>query len=497
MKPLSYFLLVLLSLFQPANTFASPKTNAPAVNTPTPSLAAVNISELVSGDPILATREIDIQVRPQGVVEIVGEVANLYEAERARKLVKSMKGVTALVDRLTIIEQPDDVPPAAQMKRIKEILAAIPHAPVAELNKRVVTLSGGVPNRGVAELTRLKLLRIPGLLDVKDNTTVVPTMQIGDQAIRKNLQLLISKHVLAAGADVDVKVDGGTVEITGTARSLGQREILSTFAWRCGATAVVASEVRVENDDSAPFRLLAHKRYDHNDSEIAETLRVALATDPRIMSLAINVSVSNRVAVLNGTVRRYEQSVAAEETAADVIGVTQVNNQIQLAPLIRFGDEDLAQAVRRHIKDSAPFGRVDIEVLADQGTVWLDGAVDYQWERLELLSLVSEIPGVVGIEPKIRVLKRMGDLDDEAIKKQVKLRLAASPMLFAEDIHVEVVDERVILTGTVNSLIDKVWASRIAENVLFALVENRLRLAASKPASENPASKNSAPATAP
>lgn len=121
---------------------------------------------------------------------------------------------------------------------------------------------------------------------------------------------------------------------------------------------------------------------------------------------------------------------------------------------------------------------IAVETLGDGGDIVLRGTVGSIVQQAEAVHTATRVPGVRhvedGLEVRLMGIDGRADADTEAA---VLDALAADDELHARDIHVEVKDGAVTLSGLVEVACQRERAERIALGVPgVASVENRLRV---------------------
>ena len=95
----------------------------------------------------------------------------------------------------------------------------------------------------------------------------------------------------------------------------------------------------------------------------------------------------------------------------------------------------------------------------ENGFVNLEGTVEWSYQRIAAKKSLSNITGVKGVENLITVKQKPSSLD---IKKQIRDSFIRTAGQDADRVKVEVLGDRVILSGTVASLHEKEEAENTA-----------------------------------
>ena len=214
------------------------------------------------------------------------------------------------------------------------------------------------------------------------------------------------------------------------------------------------------------------------DADIKRDVEDELRWDPDIDATDIAVAVHNGVVQLTGFVRSYSQKTQAERDAKRVAGVVGVANDIEVRlPVIdRRPDPDIVRDAVSALKTELPYSSENIKVIAKDGWITLEGAVEWNYARVRAESAVKRVRGVTGVTNSITLKPKVAPFE---IRRKIEDAFRRSAELDASRITVEANGTEVILRGTVKS-----WAERQeAERAAWAApgvttVDNRLTISA-------------------
>src|SRR5258705_3446522 len=136
-----------------------------------------------------------------------------------------------------------------------------------------------------------------------------------------------------------------------------------------------------------------------SDFDIKRDVEDELRSEPDIDPTDIAVAVKDGVVTLTGFVRSFRQKRKAEEDVKRVAGVIGVANSIEVRlPLIhRRPDRDIARDAIEEIKSGLPFSWEKIKLTISDGSVTLDGEVEWYFQRESAEEAVWRVRGVKGV----------------------------------------------------------------------------------------------------
>lgn len=212
------------------------------------------------------------------------------------------------------------------------------------------------------------------------------------------------------------------------------------------------------------------------DSQLQRDVMEELKWQPFLKSSEIGVSVNEGVVTLSGFVDSYSQKKSAEKAALSVAGVKAVAEDIvvKLSSEHQKSDTEIAQAVLHALKWDTAVPEDKIKVKVDNGWVMLDGEVDWTYQREAVRTAVENLAGVRGISNLITLSPKVSVSD---VKKKISAAFHRSAVIDSNNISIENVGNKIILSGSVRSVAEKQDAEHAAWNAPgVTSIDNRLEI---------------------
>jgi|SRR5580692_5761098 osmotically-inducible protein OsmY len=213
------------------------------------------------------------------------------------------------------------------------------------------------------------------------------------------------------------------------------------------------------------------------NDELQRDVRQAIKWEPVLKDVEIGVVAKEGVITLTGTVDSYRKKAEAEAAARSVAGVQAVVEEIEIRfdnSLFSKNDNEIAAEVLNAFKWHAEVPGDQLKITVEKGWVSLQGEVQWNYQKEIAESVVVNLLGVAGVVNHIKI---NANKHDEVEKAAIEDALDLNWSLRDRDIEVEVCDNKVTLTGTVDSWYQKNEAARIAWKAPGVLsVDNQLKV---------------------
>jgi osmotically-inducible protein OsmY len=190
---------------------------------------------------------------------------------------------------------------------------------------------------------------------------------------------------------------------------------------------------------------------------------------------AITVKSTEGVVILTGDVAEESHKTLAQETVANLPGVTSVDNQLVITGEIPAEDSDgwismkVKTALLFHSKVNAFKTKVDVK----EGVVTLTGEAKSEAQKDLAGEYAKDVSGVKEVKNEMTVAKVPGDdaqtlgemIDDASITAQVKVALFFHQSTSAINTKVAVKDGVVTVSGAARNDAEKALVSKLVEDI--------------------------------
>jgi len=191
--------------------------------------------------------------------------------------------------------------------------------------------------------------------------------------------------------EIAVSTKDGVVTLRGTVGSYRQRREAQKAAERVWGVKEVDSELEV--------RILTEHRRD--DAELRGDVLQALMLDS-LVPISVDATVKNGLVTLNGAVDWQYQRDEAEFVAGNIVGISDVYNEIQLVRPTPEAD-DVQHAIKKAFTRNAKLDAHSLVVSTRDGTVSLSGTVHSWPERDAAVAAAWAAPGVTSVDDRLTV----------------------------------------------------------------------------------------------
>lgn len=458
---------------------ASPPPSAIAALLARPDVAPLLSDDELLADTVASKLFLDHFLSPEsvqvsakdGVIRLEGSVADLREADLAKRMAEGVRGVRRVDGKLKlrITGRPDAEVQQAVQRALSSDPATGSQEIKAAVHRGVLELSGTVELHSDLDLAEWVTEGVPGVLQIR-NRLRVREMDTGptDRELGLTLRSRFRMDDWLSEDPIQTSVAKARARLTGHVSSAAARARAIAVAWLPGIVAVEATGLVVDpstRDHPAMGQL--QKELAASDDNLRADVLQTFRYDARLNGRSPQVTVQDRVATLRGGAEDLAEKLAAEDDAWNVAGVTDIVDELEIP--VTIADADLALAVSDALRAELPAETWNrLAAMVKKGAVILAGNVSSSYERWLARDIVSRTKGVVGIDNRVRVIPaiegtRQAGLTDEELRNRALLVLKWDPLLGAgDDIQLAVTGGVARLTGKVRSPVRAVQAARDA-----------------------------------
>jgi len=190
----------------------------------------------------------------------------------------------------------------------------------------------------------------------------------------------------------------------------------------------------------------------------------AIRWEPVLRATKIIVDVKDGIVTLTGHVNNFPQKLEVEQVVKRIAGVKAIVEKIDVQHEEGWkvlDDEDIATAVLQTLEWNWKIPKERIKVKVEDGWVYLEGELLWNYQKLEAVQAILRIEGIKGVTNNIVLHSSEQDTIE---KKSIEQQIQQSWALQSCHVDVNVIGTNVSLIGTVGSIYQKEEAGRIAWN---------------------------------
>lgn len=426
----------------------------------------------------------DVQVSTfLGSVTLRGSVTSFQEKQQAEQVAKRTVGVRSVNNMLqvaSLARRNDDL--AVDVKRRLDQSSFVrPTGLQVQATSGVVTLIGEVESWAQSRQAEQVASEVLGVTFVRNELTIAladsNSSTRGDEHIQRDVEMAFGRGTYFSGLAIRVAVENGIVQLEGDVPNLYHKDRATEEARLIAGVKTVDNRLEVDSQ----FRLKLPLD-PPTDDKIERSVLDELQADPRVPAGDIKVASARGQITLRGSVVSMFERQMAERIARRVLGVIQVDNQLQVDTLSRPDDEIVADLLF-NLKSDSLLSKQPIQVVARDAAVTLTGEVTDYNSKIHALRLAGRVRGVRAIKNELKV-RWTESANDNTAKQLIVSRLSsnATTSRVADRIHVTVKEGVVMLAGQVDRSAERFEAERIAKFTDGVReVENRISLSESSP----------------
>ncbi len=197
-----------------------------------------------------------------------------------------------------------------------------------------------------------------------------------------------------------------------------------------------------------------------SDTDVKRDVEAQLNWAPNVDERDIAVKVNEGAVTLSGFVHDYRQKHLAEVAVKQVKGVTAVANDIEVRLLSSVPtDPEIARAAVAALKLEVPTVWEQVKATVKQGSVSLDGTVEWEYQRDAAERAMRRLHGVTGVNNCITIKPAV---PAQNVKNRIEDAFRRMAQVDASQITVDSRGSEVTLRGEVRSWAERDEAQRTA-----------------------------------
>jgi osmotically-inducible protein OsmY len=219
-------------------------------------------------------------------------------------------------------------------------------------------------------------------------------MVLTDEEIKKRIVDEIYWDSRVDASKIEVRVDNGTVTLTGTVPNYNAKLRAETDAYSVRDVVWVENRVTVLHPPTISIP---------SDSDIRRSVIRNLSEDPDLERTDIRVSVKDGLVTLEGSVDAYWKKWEAEYTTCNVRGVCDIVNKVTVVPTMQISDKVVAEDVRAAIERKRNINIEDLDIRVENGVVTLTGTVPDWDARRAAVNAAEYTTGVIDVVDELTI----------------------------------------------------------------------------------------------
>ncbi len=209
---------------------------------------------------------------------------------------------------------------------------------------------------------------------------------------------------------------------------------------------------------------------------LQKKVQEAINAEPLLSVSEIGVTAKNGIVTLTGTVDSMVKKWEAESAAKSVDGVLAVveNIEVHFTNVLRKGNIELARAIVDAFISNEEIPAEKIKIRVENGWVTLEGELKWHSQKEAALLAIKSLNGVLGLSNEMTI---KADKQDTIEKNGIEMQLALGFDHDNLNVIVQVIDNRVTLSGTVRNMAQKEKVFEIARSAKgIVSVDNKMVL---------------------
>jgi osmotically-inducible protein OsmY len=208
-----------------------------------------DVQEAIKWEPLLSAAEIGVTAK-EGVITLTGTVDSYWKKTEAEEAAKNVAGVKAVVEKIEIkfvghSSKKDDNDIAREVLNAYQFNVEVPGDKVkVKVEKGWVTLEGELEWNFQKDAAKAAVRDLLGVVGVTNNITIKADTQ--DEIERKDIENALERNWSLSDREINVKVSGTKVTLSGTVDSWYQKSEAARIAWKAPGVWSVENDLVVD-----------------------------------------------------------------------------------------------------------------------------------------------------------------------------------------------------------------------------------------------------------
>jgi len=198
-------------------------------------------------EPSVNAADIGVEVK-DGIVTLAGHVGNYAEKWGAERAAQRVFGVKALAVEMNVnllgLGERSDADVARTAGKVLGWMSNLPRDSVKVMvEDGWITLSGEVDWHYQRQAAAGAVRYLMGVTGVSDQITIAPKVSLC--AVKSDIEAALKRRAMTDAKEIDVKVDGAEVTLSGTVDTWPERDLAVHSAWSTSGVRSVVDNISV------------------------------------------------------------------------------------------------------------------------------------------------------------------------------------------------------------------------------------------------------------
>ena len=204
------------------------------------------VLDQLNWEPSVNAADIGVTAK-SGVVTLMGHVESYPEKAAAERAARRVKCVKAVAEQLEVrlpfsFKRGDEEIAAAAISRLKGNWSVPTDAIKVKVEMGWVTLTGEVEWHYQQEAAADDIRNLRGVTGISNEVSIKPRANARD--IKDSIMMALHRSWFDPKT-INVGVDGGKVNLTGTVRNWNEREVAASTAWAAPGATTVSNHITI------------------------------------------------------------------------------------------------------------------------------------------------------------------------------------------------------------------------------------------------------------